>query len=70
MPVGVSVQREIEELRRRVSALEEKIDYIISLMEDELTEEEVEELKRRVDRLSKGEVKTYTFDEVLKELNA
>ncbi len=43
------------ELLRRVERLEEKLDRILEILEDELTEEEIEELNRISERMRKGE---------------
>jgi len=43
------------ELLRRVERLEEKLDRILEILEDELTEEEIEELNRISERMKKGE---------------
>ncbi len=43
------------ELLRRVERLVEKLDRILEILEDELTEEEIEELNRISERMRKGE---------------
>ncbi len=43
------------ELLRRMKRLEEKLDRILEILEDELTEEEIEELNRISERMRKGE---------------
>jgi|GEM_PF-1549997 len=43
------------ELLRRVERLEKKLDRILEILEDELTEEEIEELNRISERMKKGE---------------
>ncbi|AIY90294.1 hypothetical protein [Geoglobus acetivorans] len=43
------------ELLRRVERLEEKLDRILEILEDELTEDEIEELNRMSERMRKGE---------------
>lgn len=43
------------ELLRRVERLEEKLDRILEILEDELSEDEVEELNRISERMRKGE---------------
>jgi len=43
------------ELLRRVERLEEKLDRILEILEDELTEEEIEELNRISEKMKKGD---------------
>ncbi len=43
------------ELLRRVERLEEKLDRILEILEDELTEEEIEELNEISERMRRGE---------------
>ncbi len=43
------------ELLRRVERLEEKLDRILEILEDELTEEEIEELNKISERMRLGE---------------
>ena len=43
------------ELLKKVERLEEKLDRILEILEDELTEEEIEELNRISERMRKGE---------------
>ncbi len=43
------------ELLRRVERLEEKLDRILEIPEDELTEEEIKELNRTSERMRKDE---------------
>ena len=43
------------ELLNRIERLESKVDRILELLEEELTEEEIEELNRISERMKKGE---------------
>jgi len=43
------------ELLKRIERLESKVDRILELLEEELTEEEIEELNRISERMKKGE---------------
>jgi len=64
-----TVESEIMELKERMNLIEKKIDYLISLLEDEdFDPEEIKELERRFKRLEKGEAKLYTAEEVLKKI--
>ena len=43
------------EIIRRLERLEAKVDRIIELLEEELTEEEIEELNKISERMKRGE---------------
>jgi ferritin len=43
------------ELLKKIERLESKVDRILELLEEELTEEEIEELNRISERMKKGE---------------
>ena len=66
----ISLEKEIQVLKKKMESLERKMDYLISLVErdEDFSPEEVEELDRLAEKIEKGEEPTYPVEEVFKRL--
>ena len=65
-----TLEAEVTLLRKKVENIEKRLDYIISLIEEDedFTPEEIKELDELADRIDRGEVKTYPAEEVFRRL--
>jgi len=59
------VMKELREIRKRIEELERKLD---DLLDSELTEEELREVREIIEACKTGKMKTYTLEELKKEL--